>query len=73
MSSTATRMMPPTGVSQRSSSSTADGTSDGSATSCRALLGVLAQVAEEAVERRAHGVEAGDEEEEADVEDVLAA
>ena len=36
------------------------------------LLGVLAQVAEEAVERRAHGVEAGDEEEEADVEDVLA-
>ena len=37
-----------------------------------ALVGVLAEVAEEAVERRAHGVEPGDEEEEADVEDVVA-
>ena len=46
--------------------------SDGSSTICCALLGVLGEVGEEAVERRGHGVEAGDEEQEADVEDVLA-
>ena len=35
------------------------------------IVGVLGEVAEHAVERRRHGVEAGDEEQEADVEDLL--
>ena len=50
----------------------ADGNDRGVVDDPLTLLGVLDQVAEDAVEGGGHRVEAGDEEEEADVEDVLA-
>ena len=61
-----------TGVSQRSSSSTTWGMASGFVDELAAVVGMLGEVAEEAVERGRHGVEAGDEEQEADVEDVVA-
>ena len=45
---------------------------DGSSTMPLPLLGVLGEVGEHAVERGGHRVEPGDEEQEADVEDLLA-
>ena len=44
---------------------------DGSSTILLALLGVLGQVGEEALQRVGHRVEAGDQEEEADAEDLV--
>ncbi len=73
VSCAATRATAITGVSQRSSSSTARGTHGGVSDELPALLRLLGEVTEEAVERRRDGVEAGDQEQEADVEDVLAA
>ena len=61
-----------TGVSQRRSSSIALGMTPGFSDELAPVLGVLGQEGEHAVERGRDRVEPGDEEEEADVEDVLA-
>ena len=61
-----------TGVSQRSSSSTASGISSGFVDDAAALLGVRGEVRHVAAERRGHGVEAGEQQQEADVEDLVA-
>ena len=61
-----------TGDSHRSSSSTARGMSVGVVDELLPVLGVLREEGVRARERVAHRVEPGDEEQEADVEDVLA-
>ena len=60
-----------TGVSHRRSSSTTAGIGLRFVDEPAAGLWILCEVAEEAVERRRHGVETGHQEEEADVEDLL--
>ena len=65
------RMTPCTGVSQRSISSTAWGIERRVVDELLPLLGVLGEVGEHAVERRGDGVEPGEEEQVADVDDVL--
>ena len=71
VSRVATRAQPMTGVSQRSISSTIAGTRVGLLDDPAPGVRVLGEVAEEAVERRRDRVEPGDEEQEADVEDLL--
>ena len=61
-----------TGVSQRNSSSIARGDDRRVVDDLTPVLGVLGQEREQARERVGHGVEPGDEEEEADVEDLFA-
>ena len=69
----ATRMIDMTGVSQRSSSSTADGMIDGIVDDALPMRRVLGQELEAAGERVGDGVETGQDHEEADVDHFVVA